>query len=148
MKKRILSHKSIRMTHGTHVMSKGFVNRWLPIAHHFWPQVGLLRHWFALFQARDFGNCKKGLPGTPKNQFQLFNGCFNWMIATPLLENGWKSPNIHWKLVVESSRKCSSHTLWGSVFRYLFNPQPKITKAELWKDYHLPVILTILGFLI
>ena len=34
----------------------------------------------------------------PKSQF--FSGCFNWMIPNLYLGNGWKSANIHLKLVV------------------------------------------------
>ena len=30
----------------------------------------------------------------------LINGCFNWMIPNLYIGNGWKSPNIHFKLVV------------------------------------------------
>ena len=41
-------------------------------------------------------------PGTLNNDF--LNGCFNWMIPKLYLENGWTSPNIHFKLVVWGSR--------------------------------------------
>ena len=34
----------------------------------------------------------------------FINGCFNWMISNLDMGNGWKSPNIHLKLVVWSSR--------------------------------------------
>ena len=40
-----------------------------------------------------------------KLQGQLsINGSFNWMIPNLYMENGWKSPNIHKKLAVWSSR--------------------------------------------
>ena len=41
-------------------------------------------------------------------------GCFNWMIQNPYMGNGWKSPNIHKKLLVWSSRLIWDST-WDSV---------------------------------
>ena len=38
----------------------------------------------------------------PKQQF--FIGCFNWMIPILYIGNGWKSPNIHFKMVVSGTR--------------------------------------------
>ena len=34
----------------------------------------------------------------PRQPF--INGCFNWIISNCYIGNGWKSPNIHFKLVV------------------------------------------------
>ena len=49
--------------------------------------------------------------------------------------NGWRAPTLFGGLMWQkwanlSSQKWSSHTLWGSVTRHLFNPQPKTTTAE------------------
>ncbi len=48
------------------------------------------------------GGKKIGCTWNPKQPF--INGCFNWMIPNLYIGNGWKSPNIHFKVVVWGSR--------------------------------------------
>ncbi len=63
----------------------------------------------------------------PKQPFR--NGCFNWMLCNLYLGNGWKSPNIHLKMVVGSSRQIefpmAAISNFESTFPLPFFWQPK-----------------------
>ena len=119
---------------------------WVP--HHFWPQVGLERPWFALFQAlfRDFWKlfiyALRSLNSEePVDQF-LMVVSIGWLqhIISKLLEitiYPFKTGCLEFQVVLQIP--CEAQC-----FVYPKPTRRKFTKAELWKDYYL--ILTILGF--
>ena len=43
----------------------------------------------------------------------FINGCFSWMIPNLYIGNGWKSPNIYFKLVVRGSRYWYVYTIFS-----------------------------------
>ena len=70
------------------------------------------------------------IPGTLNNPFLY--GCFNWMMnQTFTWEILWKSPNIHFKLVV-----------WGSIIEYHWYIRPKIESGWIYSQVY-PLSLSV-----